>query len=62
MFSRGIEKEQWYVFKGYRKRAVVCFQGVQRKSSGMFSRGIEKEQWYLFKGYRERAMVCFQGV
>ena len=50
MFSRVIEKEQWYVFKGYRKRAVVCFQEVL------------KEQWYVFKGYRKRTMVCFQRV
>ena len=35
MFSRGIEKEQWYVFRRY------------RKSSGMFSRGIEKAVVYF---------------
>ena len=61
MFSRGIEKEQWYVFKGYRESSGIFSRGIE-KYSGMFSRGIEKEQWHVFKGYRKRAVVCFQGV
>ena len=48
MFSGGIETEQWYVLRGY------------RKSSVMFSVVIEGAVVFL-QGNRKRAVVCFQG-